>query len=113
MNEAEKLTILLIAKTHKHMRISIDIFTDLLKVLGLYNIFVPITIRDVLETGHYADIYSCCIWVDKYIPPGHISHSDLEITKSSDGSDEDKWSSAILIENCMEYKRIINLKAFW
>jgi hypothetical protein len=109
MNEAEKRTILVIARTHKHMCISINTFTDFLSDTT-WNIFQPIILRASLMLGHYGNIYKCNIWVSKRIKTGHVSISDLEIVNSKN---EDDWSPQVLIEDSDVYKRIIKLKAFW
>jgi hypothetical protein len=110
MNEAEKRTILLIARTHKNMCIGVETFTKFLTddTFGYFD-FEPIT-REKLLTGYYGSIYGCKVWVSKHVSADHICISNLEI---EDSRDINKWSISIPIDQTNQYQRIMKLKAFW
>lgn len=98
------------ARKYKHICIGIEIFTNGILSANFWGEFKPISNRDVLRTGYYGNVYDCKIWVSKHMPPDTISISNLEIIE---GREESKWSPPIAIEDSNEYKKIINLKAFW
>ena len=78
----------LAASKFKNVMISINEFVDLLKTDGdgsLPDWFQPITEREILQTGYYANIYDAKVFVSKTVAPETIKVSNSD---SPDVKDE-------------------------
>ena len=70
-----------------------------------------VTVRHILQTGHYANIYGLkCYVSNKTVDPNFIKFSNKE--NQSPKEDKD-WTPIVPIECAHQIDRALKLKAFW
>lgn len=111
MNEIEKENLIILSKFYKNIRLNINEYCDMLKMqMGGYD-FQPVTIKEILQLGHYGTLNEAKLWISKWQAPGYISVSNLEI-KNTKHEDKEEWLPSVPLKLAHQIDHIFKLKAF-